>query len=49
MDADKLATNLRELGAALQVPCLKLYADQVAQLGRELDAARAGRTHWPAP
>lgn len=49
MDAEKLATNLRELGAALRVPCLNLYADQVAQMGRDLDEARAGRTRWPQP
>ena len=49
MDAEKLATNLRELADALRVPCLNLYADQVVQLGRDLEASRAGRDHWPAP
>lgn len=48
MNADALAANLRELGSTLNVPCLNMYADQVAELGRELEAARAGTGRWPA-
>lgn len=49
MDAENLATNLHELAAVLRVPCLTLYANQVSQLGRDLEEARAGRTRWPEP
>lgn len=34
IDADKLATNLDELGRAHNIPCLRLYADQVRELGQ---------------
>lgn len=47
MTADALENNLRELARTLSVPCLSMYADQVAQLGRELEAARAGTGRWP--
>lgn len=47
MTADALAANLRELAKTLSVPCLNLYADQVTQLGKDLDAARAGTSRWP--